>query len=217
MFCLSDGITRCAPSHSCLRRFGTSETPPWKVLPGPSPRLRVPAVTGRSGSNASHVCHPTAGWLLLVSSHPQPSFSVHSLAPEQRARLHSATEVAWGHGGVFTAVWPPGVSGIVPVRRHTLPLVCRHFRRVCVEQSAAVWPGVSFPCSEIVQVPLCRTPDLVLRDLGVLKVGTRGAFNPEVGNAANVHQFHSRLSIRGLAPPADPSCTRSTVCCGQGH
>lgn len=53
------------------------------------------------------------------------------------------------------------------MRRHTLPLVCRHFRRVCVEQSAAVWPGVSFPCSEIVQVLLCCTPDLLLRDLGV--------------------------------------------------
>lgn len=34
VFCQSDGITRCAPSRSCLRRSGTSE-PPLEGAAGP--------------------------------------------------------------------------------------------------------------------------------------------------------------------------------------
>ena len=35
--------------------------------------------------------------------------------------------------------------------RHTLPLVNRHFRRVCVEHSCVLWLGVAFPCCEVAQ------------------------------------------------------------------
>jgi len=35
--------------------------------------------------------------------------------------------------------------------RHTMPLVCKQLRRVCEEQTGVIWPGVTFPLSEIWQ------------------------------------------------------------------
>ncbi len=38
------------------------------------------------------------------------------------------------------------------MRRHTLPLVSRHFERVCLEQCRLLFGSVTMNCSQIIQV-----------------------------------------------------------------